>query len=182
MRVPGLQIGGSGFDYEIYYRQTASISAMGNIPMIIYLDEIETDASFVSTIPANQVAMVKVFGSFAAAAGNGPGGVLAIYTKKGADMNDVMRFGSSMIKYNGYTITKEFYAPDYTVDKSTKSETDNRITLDWRPDVFVNNVNPKIPVTFYNNDRTKAFKIVVEGMTRDGKILMIEKTIGIKGF
>ena len=182
MRVPGLQIGGSGFDYEIYYRQTASISAMGNIPMIIYLDEIETDASFVSTIPANQVAMVKVFGSFAAAAGNGPGGVLAIYTKKGADMNDVMRFGSSMIKYNGYTITKEFYAPDYTVDISAKSETDNRITLDWRPDVFVNNVNPKIPVTFYNNDRTKAFKIVVEGMTRDGKMLMIEKTIRTKGF
>ena len=184
IRVPGVQIIGSGFDYEVYYRQSATISAMGNIPMTIYLDEIETDASFVSTIPANQIAMVKVFGNFVAAAGNGPGGVMAIYTKKGADMNDVMRYGSSMVKYNGYSITKEFYAPDYIVEKLEKGQTDNRITLDWRPNIFLNNINPKIPVTFYNNDRTKGFKIVVEGMTADGKMVFIEKIISPvrKGF
>lgn len=182
LRVPGIQVGGEGFDYQVYYRQGATISSMGNIPMTIYLDEIETDASFVSTISPNQIAMVKIFGTFVAAAGNGPGGVLAIYTKKGADMNDVMRYGSSMVKYNGYSVIKEFYAPDYTVDKSAKAQVDNRITLDWRPDILVNNVNPKIPVTFYNNDRAKSFKVVVEGMTLDGKMLMLEKTITPKGF
>lgn len=177
MRVPGLQVLINDNEYAIYYRQTASVSAMGNIPMTIYLDEIETDASFVSIIPANQIALVKVFGNFIGTVGNGPGGVLAIYTRKGADMNDVMKYGSSMVKYNGYSITKEFYAPDYAADKLAKTKTDNRITLDWRPDILVNNVNPKIPVTFYNNDRTKSFKIVVEGMTLDGKMLMLEKTI-----
>lgn len=182
MRVPGVQIIGNGFDYEIYYRQGPTISSLGNIPMTLYLDEIETDASFISTIPAGQIAMVKIFGNFAGATGNAPGGVLAVYTKKGADMNDVMRYAAAMSKFNGYSISKEFYAPDYAVNKSIKTQTDNRITLDWRPNILVNNVNPKIPFTFYNNDRTKSFKIVIEGMTLDGKMLMIEKTISRKGF
>ena len=50
--------------------------------MILYLNEIETDAGVIATIPGNQIAMVKVFSSFAGASGNGAGGVLAIYTKK----------------------------------------------------------------------------------------------------
>ncbi|MEI2739895.1 MAG: hypothetical protein V9F01_14070 [Chitinophagaceae bacterium] len=181
-RVNGLQIEVNGFDYEVYYRQQASISSLGNFPMVLYLDEIETDASFISTIPANQVAMVKVYSSFTAATGNAPGGVLAIYTKKGSDMSDVMQHAADMVKYNGYSVTKEFYAPDYAVDKSEKARTDNRITLSWRPNVLINNVNPKIPLTFYNNDRTTSFKVVVEGMTLDGRMLMIEKTISRKGF
>jgi len=44
----------------------------------------------------------------------------------------------------------------------------------------VDGVNQKLPITFYNNDRTKRYKIVVEGMTTDGKLLLIEKTIGAK--
>jgi hypothetical protein len=181
-RVNGLQIEGSGDEYLVSYRQQQSLSSMGSFPMVIYLDEIETKASFVSTIPASQIAMVKVFSSFTAATGNAPGGVLAIYTKKSSDMNKVMQFAADVVTYNGYSITKEFYAPDYAVEKSAKAQTDNRITLYWRPNLLLNNINPKIPVTFYNNDRTTSFRVVVEGMTSDGRMLMIEKTISRKGF
>ena len=78
-------------------------------------------------------------------------------------------------------VVKEFYAPDYTVDKTARDKADNRITLDWRPDIFVNHINPRIPVTFYNNDRTKQFRVVVEGMTTDGKMIFIEKIISSTG-
>ncbi|MEO7983057.1 MAG: hypothetical protein ABI688_03140 [Bacteroidota bacterium] len=169
-------------DYQLYYRQGGSVSSMGSIPMTLYLDEVQTDASVITTIPANQVAMVKLFSSFAGATGNGAGGVLAIYTKKGTDMNDVMQHAADVTNYNGYTVIKEFYVPDYIIDKSARTKTDNRITLDWRPSILVNNLDPKIPLTFYNNDRTNSFKIVVEGMTVDGKMLLIEKTITHKGF
>ncbi len=180
--VNGIQMPSDGSNYQVYYRQGGTASSMGDIPMTLFLDEVQTDASFISTIPANQVAMVKLFSSFVGATSNGAGGVLAIYTKKGADMNDVMQHAADIISYNGYSVTKEFYAPDYAVDKSAKSQTDNRITLDWRPDIFLNNIDPKIPITFYNNDRTKRFKIVVEGMTLQGKMLMIEKIIEGKAF
>lgn len=175
-RVNGLQVQSDGADYSIYYRQSASISSMGNIPMVLYLDEIETDASVIATIPANQIALVKVYNSFAASTGNGAGGVLSIYTKKGEDYGKSGSYGNLVI-YSGYTITKQFYAPDYSVIKEN-DKPDNRITLEWRPSVFVNNINPKIPVTFYNNDRTKRFKVVVEGMTNSGKLICLEKIAG----
>ena len=57
---------------------------------------------------------------------------------------------------------------------------DNRITLGWRPGIFINNVNPRIPVSFYNNDRTKKFKVVVQGMTNSGKLINLEKIISDK--
>lgn len=178
-RVNGLQIVANGPEYGVFYRQGPTISSMGNIPMTLFLDEIETDVSVIATIPANQVALVKIYNTFAGAWGNAPGGVLAIYTKKGEDFTADSKFANTII-YNGYSVIKEFYAPDYKKDNNTDSP-DNRITLDWRPSIFVNNVNPRIPVSFYNNDRTKSFKIVVEGMTTAGKLIFLEKTIsGVK--
>jgi hypothetical protein len=175
-RVPGLSVINNGPDYIIYYRQVAPVSSMGAIPMTLYLDEIQTDANFISSIPANQVAMVKVFSSFVGAVGNGAGGALAIYTKKGADLYNSSSI-QDQIRYQGYSLIKEFYSPDYTVDIKKKNETDHRITLQWIPDIIVNNINAKIPVVFYNDDRARQFKIVVEGMTTDGKMIFIEKTI-----
>jgi hypothetical protein len=183
MNVPGLQVAGSIGDYQIFYRQTVETgSSLGPIPMQLFLDEIETDASVISNIPAGQVAMVKVYSSFVGAMGNGAGGVLAVYTKKGSDMSDIMQYAADMIPYNGYTVVKEYYEPDYKADPAAMSRPDHRVSLAWRPDVLINNINPKIPVTFYNSDRTRSYRIVVEGMTLDGKMLMIEKWIGPKGF
>ena len=180
-KVPGLNITRDGLDYYIYYRQIASLSSMGLIPMTLYLDEIETDASSISSIPVNQVAMVKVYNSFVGAVGNGAGGVLAIYTKKGTDLYNSASI-TDIVRYQGYSVIREFYTPDYLVDTASIKKQDKRITLFWAPQFFVNSINGNIPVTFYNNDRTKQFKIVVEGMTIDGKLLLIEKTFGRKPF
>ena len=81
-RIPGITVVAQGFEYQVYYRQTASSSSMGNPAMTLYLDEIESDPAVVATIPANQVALLKVYSNFVGAVGNAPGGVLAIYTKK----------------------------------------------------------------------------------------------------
>lgn len=173
-RVNGLQIITDGADYGVFYRQGPSLSSMGNIPMTIFLDEIESDASIIAAIPASQVALVKIYNTFAGAWGNAPGGVLSVYTKKADDLKNTGK--ANTIVYNGYSVVKEFFAPDYkTAPKIDK--TDNRITLDWRPDIFINNVNPRIPIGFYNNDRTKKFKIIVEGMTLSGKLISLEKII-----
>lgn len=175
-RVNGLQISADGFDYSVYYRQGASMSSMGAIPMALFLDEIETDASVIATIPAGQVALVKVYSTFSGAWGNAPGGVLSVYTKKGQDyLNSTSSTTNNRI-YNGYSVIKEFYAPDYKVEQK-ETTPDNRITLQWRPNIFINSINPTIPVSFYNNDRTKQYRIVVEGLTVSGKMVSIEKVV-----
>jgi hypothetical protein len=180
MRVPGLQIltDPSEPGYIVRYRQQASASSMGEFPMTIFLNEIPSDADAIATIPAYEIALVKVFSSFVGAPGNAPGGVLAIYTKKDADLR-LLPSSGDVINYRGYSIIKEFYSPDYSRAPDNK-KTDYRITLYWNPAIIADGFNPKIPITFYNNDRTKQFKVVMEGVTDDGKLLMIEKTIGAK--
>ncbi len=178
-RVPGLQVLNDFGEYSIYYRQGPTASAMGAIPMTLYLDEILTDASFISSIPADQVAMIKVFSSFIGAVGNGAGGVLAIYTKKGSDLYNSSSSNDNA-SYQGFSVVKEFYSPNYEVEPAAGNKTDNRITLLWQPHIFKSGESPKIPIVFFNNDRTKQFRVVVEGMTLDGKMLMIEKIIPAK--
>jgi len=151
---------------------------LGLIPMTLYLDEVETDASFISAVPAHQVALVKIYSSFVGATGNAPGGVMAIYTKKGGDFINKNGF-ASLSHYQGYSVIREFYAPDYQVKKE-ESKADSRVTLDWRPDILSNYINPSIPFSFYNNDRSKRFKVVVEGMTTSGKMICLEKIISGK--
>lgn len=174
-RVPGLNVTVDGFEYMVYYRQGPTVSSLGSIPMTVYLNEIETDPTIVATIPATEIAMVKIYSTFTAASGAGAGGALAIYTRKGNDVKNSTR--GDVIRYNGFTVVKEFFVPAYKTDPSMFNKPDNRITIDWRPNIFVNNINPVIPLSFYNTDRAKRFRVVVEGMTTDGKLICIEKII-----
>jgi len=158
-------------------RNQPMLSSLGSFAVDYYLDEIQVDADVLQTIPFTHIAMIKVYNTFAGGWGNSPGGAVAVYMKKGEDLLNAMSSHGRVISYNGFSVIKEFYAPDYKTNPADKNKTDNRITLDWRPSIFINNVNPKIPLTFYNSDRTKDFKIVVEGMTTSGKMVCIEKTI-----
>ncbi|HEX7845019.1 MAG TPA: hypothetical protein VF476_04400, partial [Chitinophagaceae bacterium] len=106
---------------------------------------------------------------------------LAVYLKKEDDYFRSSSPATQMITYNGFSIIKEFYAPDYAVSPKNGGP-DHRMTLYWKPDIIVNGKNSKVPIFFYNNDRTESFKVVIEGMTTDGKMLLIEKLISSKAF
>lgn len=86
-RIAGLTIQRSpGFDnYCVYYRQ----SYINNNPVTLFLDEVRVDESFISSFPAEQFAVVKLFPSFIGAPGNNA--ALAFYTKnyEEDDMEDV---------------------------------------------------------------------------------------------
>jgi len=173
-RVAGISVVKNGIDYILYYRQNFSMTS-GRIPMKLFLDEMQVDASIIATIPADQVAMLKVYSTFVGAEGNGAGGVLAVYTKKGADVK-TMQGSADVFSWKGYSVTREFYTPDYSV-AIADTKPDHRITLHWLPVTFVEQADAKLPLIFYNNDRTKRFRIIAEGITWDGKLLHLEKII-----
>lgn len=175
-RVPGLSFTANGPEYVLYYRQGPSASSLGPIPMTVFLNEVETDPSLIAAIPPNEIALVKVFGTFAGAFGNGAGGAMAIYTKKGADMNKSVARGD-MVTYRGFTLRREFYAPDYGALQGSFVKNDKRKTLAWRPNILINNSNPLVPISFYNNDGAKAFRVRAEGMTVDGKFIFLDQII-----
>jgi hypothetical protein len=180
-RVPGLNVIKNGLDYSLFYRNRRTLMG-GPIPMVVFLDEMRTSANAVSFVPGYEVAMVKIFSTFVGTDGNGSGGVLAVYTKKGEDLFNSLPKDGAQVGYQGYSIIKEFYSPDYSSPANNNVTSDHRLTLLWNPDIFVNGMNEKIPVQFFNNDRSKSFRVVIEGVTVDGRLLMIEKTITRKAF
>ncbi|MGN6531258.1 MAG: hypothetical protein ACTHK0_05855, partial [Ginsengibacter sp.] len=187
-RIMGLKVSGEPGNYSLNYRGgnlTYHLGAdessdnkaepptdTGNVSL--FLNEMQTSAVALETIPVSDIALVKLFPTSLMASGSGT--VLAVYTKKGSDLFTSLDAPTDMITYNGYNIVKEFYNPDYN-KVADNSKADLRITLSWKPDVFISGVNPSVPLIFYNNDRTKRFKIVAEGVTADGRMLMLEKII-----
>ena len=161
-------------DWFVYYRQMAS--AFGNPPMTLFLDEVLTDANTIAFLNPREVAMIKLYTQFVGAEGNAPGGALAVYLKKGEDLARVMPERGEVIYYQGFSVIKEFYSPDYSQPQQ-KFIPDNRMTLFWKPDIQINSVNPTIPISFYNNDRSRSFKITLEGMTTEGKMVSMEQVI-----
>ncbi len=178
-RVPGLTVQQSGDgDYFVGYRQFGKMESVD-----LFLDEAVTDATSVSMLPVSQIAMIKVYNNFVGSVGGGANGAIAIYLKKGSDYLNSVDSPGDIVYSNGFSAAREFYAPlpgEKANDPAARPN--NRMTVYWNPAIGVAGVDPRVPVVFYNNAQATSFKIVVEGMTLDGKLLLVEKTISAKGF
>ena len=170
-RVPGLQISNSG-------PTGASLSWRGGSPDL-YLDEVRTDASAVSSISMADIAYVKVLRPpFFGSAGGGANGAIAVYTKKGGDATGGNDFrGLSQVTITGYTPVREFYAPNYAQDNPLNDLTDLRTTIYWAPYVFLGKEKKKISLNFFNNDISKSYRVVIEGVNEAGKLTRVEEIV-----
>jgi hypothetical protein len=167
-RVAGLQITG---DYN-----NPTLSWRGGTPTL-YLNEMQTQKDMISSLNINDIALIKVFRPpFMGGVGGGSGGAIAIYTKKGGDSKDPAVKGFELYKKGGYNILKEFYSPDYSVRKEVHALADKRLTLYWNPSVNVDSASHTAKIAFYNNDFTRHFRVIVEGIAEDGRVGRVEDT------
>jgi hypothetical protein len=167
-RVAGLTINGN--------TSNPSISWRGGTPAL-FLDEMQVDAQTLSTISVSDVALVKVFRPpFMGATGGGANGAIAVYTRKGGDNNSTTG-GLSKDQKVGYTLVKEFYSPDYAISNPDHDLPDQRTTLYWNPFLRADSATGSTQFSFYNNDLTERFHIVIEGMDDMGRIGRIDTTI-----
>ncbi|KAA2243414.1 hypothetical protein F0L74_13015 [Chitinophaga agrisoli] len=166
-RVAGLQITGD--------LNNPSLSWRGGSPSL-YLNEMPVDVSMISSLPVTDIALVKVFRPpFMGGIGGGAGGAIAVYTKKGGEGGDNTVRGFEMYKKPGYTVVKEFYSPDYAVHKEVHSLPDKRMTLYWNPNLPIDTSTHTANIVFYNNDFSRHFRVVVEGIGADGTVGRVEK-------
>ncbi|MFB6454873.1 MG2 domain-containing protein [Chitinophaga sp. Hz27] len=153
-----------------------SISWRGGAPGL-YLNEMQTDISQISTISMSDVALIKVIRPPFMGMG-GANGAIAVYTKKGGDsgpVNDPSVRGFELYKKAGYSVVKQFYSPDYSVKKEVHALPDKRLTLYWNANVPVDTLTHTAKFEFYNNDFTKKFRVIVEGMADDGTVGRLEQ-------
>ena len=152
-----------------------SLSWRGGTPQV-YVDEMPMTADMVSSIPVTDIAFVKVFSPpFMGGSGGGTGGAIAIYTRKGGDRQQEPGKGLANNVVSGYTPIRQFYSPDYGTFSEENEKKDLRSTLYWNPSVIMTPGQNKVTLTFFNNDITNAFRVVIEGMTRDGRLTHIEQ-------
>jgi hypothetical protein len=169
-RVAGLMVSGMA--------PNVSLSWRGSSPSL-FLNEVPSDVSGLSSINVNDIAYVKVIRPpFVGAVGGGAGGAIAVYTKKGNDAKPAVGKGLNKSIVTGYSTPKEFYSPNYKdLAGSSEIAADYRTTLYWNPSVLTDASRKKVRLEFYNNDITKAFRIVLEGVNEIGKLVRIEKVI-----
>ncbi|MBL7738868.1 MAG: hypothetical protein JNK14_06580 [Chitinophagaceae bacterium] len=165
-KVAGLQVNTGSNPPSLQWR--------GGAPQL-YLDEVPADASFVSSVSVNDVAYIKVFRPPFMGGFNGGNGAIAIYTRRGDDVKQEPGKGLANNKISGYTAIKEFYSPNYSTFKQGNEQRDLRTTLYWNPSVIMAPQKREAILRFYNNDVSKAFRVVIEGMTIDGRLAHIEQ-------
>lgn len=163
-KVAGLQVNLTG--------ATPGLSWRGGTPSL-FLNESPVDVESIQSIPMSSIAMIKVFRPpFIGAFGGGSGGAIAVYYKKGASRNDAKGLNHATV--TGYTPVKQFYSPDYPAEQAN-SNPDLRTTLYWNPFVLTDKTHRRLFLTFYNNDITKKFRVIIEGCNEQGKLTRIEK-------
>ncbi len=165
-KVAGLQITTNGANTSMQWR--------GGVPQL-YLDQTPVDVDFISSLNINDVAYIKVFRPPFMGGLNGANGGIAIYTRRGNDTKPEPGKGLNSNKVFGYTTIKEFYSPNYATFNSLNEQRDIRTTLYWNPSVITTPQKNQVVLSFYNNDVSGAFRVIIEGMTIDGKLAHIEQ-------
>ena len=128
------------------------------------------DIQTAQTIPMSDVAMVKVFPPpFMGGPGGSSGGAIAVYTKKGSDQNSSLVKGLDFSTIIGYSPIKEFYSPDYET-KNDLTIGDYRNTLYWNPFILMDKKTRRIIIPFYNNDKCKKIRVIIEGINETGQL------------
>ncbi len=169
-RVAGLQIQLNSSGQLVPYIRASQAT--------VVVDEMTVSPDMLSSYSINDIAMIKVIkGPVVGVAFGGGGGVIAIYTNRGdlRSVNTQPSLPGSTIK--GYDAMKKFFSPEYTDNFISPSGTDTRDQLLWEPLLTPGDVNDKSRVSFYNNDKTKRYRITVQGFTESGIPVYLEKII-----
>jgi len=153
-----------------------SIRGEGN-PLFL-VDGLETEWVEINYIPMADIDKIEIlkgppgttaFGS------RGANGVISVFTRTGdvAFRNDFVRNVRGRItpRVSGFKQAREFYAPKYPLhelDELNEQKPDFRPTMHWNPDVLFK--DGKASVVFYTSDMVGKYKVIVEGISKNGKI------------
>ncbi len=156
----------------MYDQDKAIFSARGSV-LKIYMDGIEMRGEMTIKDFASQMFdKVEYIKSGIFAGINYRGGILFFYTKRGEkNFNRPVAKPQGMegLRVVGYSVSRKFYAPVYDSPEQPEKKEDIRNTIYWNPLVMTDSTGVAIEV-FYQSDETGEMKIVIEGVTKDGKL------------
>lgn len=176
--VPGLYVNpfqAGGVTYASFARYDGLSLADGEQSIKFLLNEMPVPIEAIDGLTINDVALIKVYKGATGFPFGAEAGAISIYTKKGRQAEAaVFDKNFSKIEKQGYAYTREFYEPDYTIHPGfNKNITDRRPVLYWNPRVQKNK-SGNYTIEFYNDDEASAFKLIIQGIDRNGKFIYKE--------
>ncbi|MET0466696.1 MAG: hypothetical protein ABW007_26285 [Chitinophagaceae bacterium] len=175
-REVGLQINPHAAENPIEWRGAVTALFVDEVSQqIVSADgKIAEDATLIASLAMSEIAMVKLFPPpFAGAWGNGPGGALAVYLKKG-NQGRKSRVDMPEVWLKGFTPTKPFPLIDHS--KENTAITEPRSTLLWMPFIILGKERRKLTIPINTSD-TKDIRLVIEGCNEDGQLIHIERIV-----
>lgn len=172
-KVPGLTVVPST-GVVVFSRAVGSSITLGAGPLVTVNDvPMEGDAGDVlrniNPTTVERIAITKridvLYGS------QGKNGVIAVYTKIGTtgfeDAEKEKNF--QILRIPGYSRPRSFSFPDYGDSKTDKTRPDYRATIYWNPWVTTDDKTGTASVSFYSADLEGRYRVVAEGVTKNGK-------------
>jgi hypothetical protein len=156
----------------MYDQDKAIFYARGDV-LKIYMDGIEVRPEIpIKDLPGQMFDKVEYIKSGMFAGYNYKGGILFFYTKRGEkNFNRPQAKPQAMegLRVVGYSVSRKFYTPVYDSAEEPEKKADIKNTIYWNPLVRSDSTGVAIE-TFYQSDETGKMIIVVEGVTKEGKL------------
>jgi len=157
------------------YQSKNETPNFNRLEVTVYIDEQQVPLQALRIYKSSDIALIKYYNFFPLSPMNGP--AIVLYTKKGADLQIPSTSSVDNFFYQGYSYSKEFYSPDYSIANSNQPKVDTRVTLFWNPDVIITKEIRTRKIIFYNSDVCKRKHVTIEGFNSEGKLCHIEKII-----
>ena len=181
-QIPGFSVNPNEPVTSVTFNRNVGINALsedGSSERTIQfiLNEIPVSTDIIDGLNFQDVALVKVYKGALAFPFGADGGAIAIYTKKGVGAGKPYEKRFDKMKKMGFEVSREFYSPNYTLNPElNKDVVDSRITLYWNPKIKPSK-DGTYTVDFHNNDITKKYKVVIQGIDKTGKLIYKEQII-----
>ena len=155
----------------------------GQDPVLFFVDDMPVDYTEVQTMMVSDVKSIQMVNGEEAQflTADGSGGIFVIQLKDGVEVGSMETLPSfAKVQHLGWKKPDAFYQPKYEVDSVRNDvKPDLRTTLAWEP-VVRTDAQGHAQVHFYANDFPVNYRVLIEGVTVNGKIICSEAYIGKK--
>lgn len=166
-KVPGVMVK-NGTLYNIRGRKSLTSTPP---PYTIILDGMRVSQDILSGINPADVMGIEVLSSSyntAVYGEDGAGGVIHITSRRGGGKPAIATNTARIIDF-GFSVTKQFYSPNYDDPKTNQQLQDLRSTIYWNP-ATVTNDKGQANLSFFNAGTPGNYRVTVEGMDAFGNI------------
>ncbi|HSJ67648.1 MAG TPA: TonB-dependent receptor plug domain-containing protein [Anditalea sp.] len=173
-RVAGLNITRSGMnEFRAVIRgQGTPLYLLDGMPIS------EESMQMINQFDIKRIEILKRPGSTAIYGGRASGGVIALFTDQGYEEIVDTESGKHITveRISGFNTRREFYTP--SIDSALYNDMpDLRSTIYWNPSITV---EKSASVTFPTADTPGNYRIIIEGITEDGKPIFKETTFVVR--